>query len=95
MGRPDDWDEENEDLTNGHLRLMNGDEPSLGHQGRVEVFYQFQWGSVCDDGLEDGGEAPAYAAQVICRQLGYSGGVALVWSVRRVTAVRAHLDGQP
>jgi hypothetical protein len=44
------------------VRLADGNSV---HEGRVEIFHNGQWGSVCDDSwtLED--------AQVVCHQLGF------------------------
>ena len=48
---------------NGDLRLQGG---ITSLQGRVEMCYNHQWGTVCDDlwGTND--------AKVACRQLGFS-----------------------
>ena len=50
------------------VRLVNG--PSMW-QGRVEIYHNGVWGTVCDDffGREE--------AEVICRQMGASRGFAL------------------
>lgn len=46
------------------VRLVGG---SGLHEGRVEIFHDDQWGTVCDDHWELRG------GLVICRSLGYRG----------------------
>ncbi|XP_063962496.1 scavenger receptor cysteine-rich domain-containing group B protein-like [Lytechinus pictus] len=46
------------------VRLVNG---PTEQEGLLKIFYNGQWGSVCDDDWDD------VDSQVVCRQLGFSG----------------------
>ncbi|EMP40827.1 Neurotrypsin [Chelonia mydas] len=52
-------------LTDGAIRLAGG---KGSHEGRLEVHYSGQWGTVCDDGWTE------MNTQVVCRQLGFKYG---------------------
>lgn len=51
------------------IRIVDGRNP---RQGRVEIFHNGQWGTICDDGWDNND------AIVACRMAGYSGGSAQV-----------------
>lgn len=53
----------------GDIRLVDGVTSS---QGRVEIYYNRQWGTVCND------DWSRNDAEVVCRQLGFSSGTVLV-----------------
>ena len=46
------------------VRLVGG--PG-SHEGRLEVYYSYSWGTVCDDHFDENN----IAASVVCRSLGY------------------------
>ena len=67
----------------GDVRLVG---TGLKHVGKVELRYQKEWGTVCDDswGKVD--------ADVICRMLGYKGAVTYIWYIEGETPRRMLLD---
>ncbi len=53
----------NATCTDGDVRLVEG---SVPNEGRVEVCFSSEWGTVCDDSFGN------QEAMVICRQLNYT-----------------------
>ena len=47
------------------VRLMNHDTVAFS-EGRVEIFHDGYWGTICDDNFRDA------SADVVCRQLGFA-----------------------
>ena len=52
---------------NGDLRLARGFSPTTASSGRLEIYINGQWGTVCDDsfGFSE--------ANIACKQQGYTG----------------------
>merc|ERR1712033_110200 len=62
---------EESDIKKG-VRLVDAN-GKIGFSGRLEVYRNGEWGTVCDDGLDSEG---ANLATVVCRMLGRTGGTA-------------------
>lgn len=64
------------------VRLVDGH--GSASQGRVEVFYNGSWGTVCDDNFNQS------AAAVVCSHLGYERWISLIWKFGYFCAIRSN-----
>lgn len=56
----------------GKIKFRLAGHPRKHNEGRIEVFYQGEWGTICDD------DFTLANAEVLCRQLGFVSATA--WS---------------
>ena len=71
-------------VSNGAVRLVGS---SSNIEGRVEIFFNGEWGTVCDDGWDD------TDAGVVCRQLGFGSSVTAIGSSWLWSRIRTNLAG--
>ncbi|XP_045208607.1 lysyl oxidase homolog 2-like [Mercenaria mercenaria] len=77
----------------GNVRLCNGsrNDEADSAMGRVEVYYDGQWGSVCDDSWEMYSHGPVNA-KVVCGILGFTDGVSNTSATFGRSTGPIHLD---
>ncbi|XP_062596366.1 neurotrypsin-like, partial [Saccostrea cucullata] len=68
------------EISNKTIRLIGGATP---YEGRVEVYYNGEWGTICDDGLENSGQGNwnNSFSKVICRS----------WDIPRTSSICTQL----
>ncbi|XP_071956592.1 scavenger receptor cysteine-rich domain superfamily protein-like [Antedon mediterranea] len=65
----------------GDVRLVDGTNKSIVSEGRVDVYLDGQWGTICDDGWD------IFDANIVCVQLGFD-------SARSVQSINAYPSGE-